>query len=467
MKKLTKIVATIGPATEAETIMADMIHAGMNVARFNTKHSDPQWHNQFIQQIKKVANDLHQPVGVLLDLQGPEVRIDLPGEPFAVAKGDSVTFTSDRTVQGDKIVWVPEDVVRSLQPGNSILLEDGACEFSVISHTENALICKAEIECTVKTRKTMNTPGVVLSMPSLTDRDYQFLDHVDLNNVDFVGLSFVRNKEDVAILRSELEKRNSQADIVAKIENQQALDNIDELIQVSDAVMVARGDLGVEVPFQELTYWQRLIIDKCRVASKPVITATEMLKSMIEKPRPTRAEVSDVAHAIYDGTDAIMLSDETTIGKYPLKAVAAQTAIAEFNEQHTKCSIEVGKSIDSTAAIAQAASDIIENSNIPLDKIICLTETGRTARLIARFHPLIPIYTLTHSTSVAQKLTLSYGVSPLFIDPSQPEIQTEEGLLQQCKEMKIVDSGDQILLIRGKFWRQSGLTNTVSIITIP
>ena len=467
MNKFTKIVATIGPATESPAIMKDMITAGMNVARFNTKHSDPTWHTQYIKQVKQVSAEMGECVGVLLDLQGPEVRIDLPnGEAFSVTKGETVSFTSNRSAQGEKIVYVPEDVVHSLQAGNAILLEDGACEFKVVDKQENTLFAQAEVDCTVKTRKTMNTPGIVLNMPSLTDRDFNYLNEVDLNLVDFVGLSFVRNRQDVAVLREELKKRNSSAHIVSKIENQQALDNLDEIIEVSDCVMVARGDLGVEVPFQELTYWQRIIIQKCRLAAKPVITATEMLKSMVDKPRPTRAEVSDVAHAIYDGTDAIMLSDETTIGKYPVKAVATQAIIAEFNEQHALVPLEVSSATENTDAITRAAFNLIEKSNVPLDKVICLTETGRTPRLLARFHPKIRIFSLVRQKENTAKLTLSYGVCPHYVDMTTQPINSEEELLELCKQLEIVRTGEQILLIRGKFWRQTGLTNTVSIITI-
>lgn len=467
MTKSTKIVATLGPATESEEQIEKLLEAGMNIARFNTKHSEPAWHNEVILKVKAVAERLKKPVGILLDLQGPEVRINLPNEqPFDIKKGEEALFTCDFSATTPRTIYVPENVITSLQVGNEIILEDGACEFKVTQKEPNLFRAEAMIDCTVKHRKTMNTPGVVLEMPSLTERDFQYLDTVKPENVDFVGLSFVRNKEDIEILRKELTYRHYSAHIIAKIENQNAVDNLDEICEVADGVMVARGDLGVEVPFQELTYWQKIIINKCRLLAKPVITATEMLKSMVNNPRPTRAEVSDVAHAIYDGTDAVMLSEETTIGKYAVKSVATQALIAEYNEQHAELKMESICSDDSTISITQAAMDILENSNLPIDKIICLTQTGKTAQLISRFRPHIPIIAVTPDVQTCNRLNLSYGVNPIQMNRSDNETWTEDSFLEQLKSRDITSSGEYILLVRGKFWYKSGLTNTVSVIHV-
>lgn len=469
MQKHTKIVATIGPATESEEVLEQLILAGMNIARFNTKHSEPDWHNERIQRVKKVAQKLNRYVGVLLDLQGPEIRINLPGEkPFEVKAGETVIFTSDKNKTGNNIVWVPQDVVDSLSTDNLVLLDDGAAEFIIFDKDATSISAKAVVDCTVKHRKTMNTPGVVLDMPSLTDRDYVYLDGVKPELIDFVGLSFVRTERDVEILRTEMEKRGIKADIVAKIENEAALEHLDELIATSDAVMVARGDLGVEVPYEELIHWQRAIIDKCRLAGKPVITATQMLKSMMENPRPTRAEVSDVAHAIYDGTDAVMLSDETTIGKYPIKAVQVQAKIAEFNdlkasEQLTNLDQQIS---NVTGAITEAAYRLTLNKNINADKVVCLTETGLTARLFARFRSTLPVSAITSDVSVAQKLSVVYGATTFVADLPQGMLLDIEKLIEKLKQLEVVEVGERIILVHGSLWLKAGLTNTIAVVDI-
>jgi pyruvate kinase len=469
MTKLTKVVATIGPATESPEVITELIQAGMNVARFNTKHADPEWHNQRIQVVKKVAAELNQSTAVLLDLQGPEIRIVLPNEEsFDVPTNETVTFTADpKAPTGQRFIIIPASMIGALSVGNTILLADGTCDFEVIEKGENWLKAKARFACTVKHRKTMNTPGITpQDLPSLTERDYQYLDGVKTELYEYVGLSFVRNKQDIDQLRAELKKRGSTAHIVAKIENQQALENLEEIVAASDAVMVARGDLGVEVAFQELIYWQRKIITLCRESAKPVITATEMLKSMVENPRPTRAEVSDVAHAIYDGTDAVMLSDETTIGKYPVKAVATQTAIAEFNEGHGVPVIEPRDTQRSDVAITQAAYSLLQHSDVTIDKVLCLTETGRSVELIARFRPDVPVYGLTSVESTYRRLSLLFGVQPVLLEVSTDQITSDDNLIEICKELKMVSPGEKILMIRGKFWRESGFTNTISILDI-
>jgi pyruvate kinase len=345
-------------------------------------------------------------------------------------------------------------------------LEDGACDFTVVTKEDDSLTAEANVASQVNDRKTMNTPGTILEMPSLTQRDFAYLDHIDPQLIDFVGLSFVRNKRDIEILQAELDKRNCQAEIIAKIENQSAIDNIDSIIEAADAVMVARGDLGVEVPYQELIHWQKIIIAKCRTAARPVITATEMLQSMIENPRPTRAEVSDVAHAVYDGTDAVMLSGETTTGKYPVKSVATQATIAKFNEPFAKPMFEHLPEFDSGSAISMSAISIHENSSVDISKIICLTETGKTARLISRFHPSIPVIALTSSDETVRKLVLSYGVTSHKVEiPSGTHLNLEN-ITEICRQHQLVESGETILLVYGNDWQTPGFTNSLSLVTV-
>lgn len=332
-QRKTQIVATIGPVSESEEQLKEMIQAGMNIARFNTKHNLPEWHQERMLRVKKVAADLGTDTKVLLDLQGPEVRIALSnGDSFEVKKGEEVRFVS-KASNDLRTVVVPADVIASLSVGNQILLADGSCEFNITKKENDELVAVCLYDCTVKQSKTMNTPGVVLNLPALTEKDMTYLTSLNGTTIDFVALSFVRDAKDIENLRSKLSENNITAKICAKIENQKAIENLDEIIAASDAVMVARGDLGVELPFYEVPHWQKIIIKKCNEANKFVITATQMLLSMIENPRPSRAEVNDIANAVYDGTNAVMLSEESTIGKFPVKAVQTQAMIVAYHEQ--------------------------------------------------------------------------------------------------------------------------------------
>jgi len=472
MQKRTKIVATIGPATETEEVIEQLIEAGMNVARFNTKHGTPEWHLERIKRVKNVAKRMNVGIGILLDLQGPEIRINLPDQkPFEVVENEEVLFADEKLAEdsrpkSDKLILIPANVIETLQDGHLILLDDGLCEFEVVGHRDGALVTKALGDFPVKHRKTMNIPGVTVDMPSLIPADLVQLDNMTDADIDFVGLSFVRDKADIAILRSELKKRNLHADIIAKIENQAALDNLDEIIEVSDAVMVARGDLAVEVAFEQLTYWQKMIIAKSRLAGKPVITATQMLKSMVDQPRPTRAEVSDVAHAVYDSTSAVMLSEETTIGKYPVKAVATQAKIAAYNEQFVETQLGTWIDNDNTAAITHTAIDLLTHSQQPIDQVICLTETGYSAKLLARFCPAIIVKAVTSTDQTYAKLALVYGVEAHKMDWSKINSEDSSELVAYFKELKLVAAGQTVLLIYGSVFKKSGFTNSLSLLKV-
>lgn len=467
MKKYTAIVATIGPATETEEIIKELIEAGMNVARFNTKHGTPEWHQERIARVRKVAKEMKVAVGILLDLQGPEIRINLPGEsPFKMNDGEKAVFSANKNRSDDNLILIPQNVVDTLQIGNFVLLDDGACEFEIVGKDSDHLAAKALGDFEVKHRKTMNTPGVTIDMPSLIDADLTQLDGVTGEGVDFVGLSFVRDKHDIDILKSELKKRNINADVVSKIENQAALDNIDEIIENSEVIMVARGDLAVEVPFEQLAFWQKLIINKCRFAGIPVITATQMLKSMVDSPRPTRAEVSDVANAVYDSTSAVMLSEETTIGKFPVKAVATQAKIAEFNEKYVESTLEDWMDESDDSAITHSAVFILQhyqNEN-QIDAVICFTETGTTAKLLSRFRPGVPVYAVTSNEQTYRKLSVVYGVEPKIVNLPAEQLASPDDLIKELKKQNVVESGKNILLIYGSIWSKAGLTNSLSIV---
>ncbi len=467
--KLTKIVATIGPATETEEILKKLILAGMNVARFNTKHGTPEWHHERILRVKKVAKELGRPVGVLLDLQGPEIRINLPEEyqesGYSVNEGDKVYFSSDSSVDKPNLVLVPQAVIDVIKPGQLILTDDGLCQYEAIKKDESLVEAEALDDFEIKQRKTLSMPGVVTDMPALIDNDLAQLDGARDEEIDFVGLSFVRNKEDIQILRKELEKRNLHADIIAKVENQAALDNLDEIIEVSDGIMIARGDLGVEVPYEQLTYWQRTMIDRCRQYSKPVITATHMLETMIEHPMPTRAEISDVAHAIYDLTDAVMLSGETTLGKYPVKAVEVQARIAEFNEKHAEVKLSECLSCEYAPNVAYAAASLLHSQPVNIDQVICVSASGLTASFISRNRPKVPVHVLTSDPRVFQKMTVHFGVIPHMVSWNGEEIPNAHALIEMIGDVDWLKKGQNVLIIYGSKL-EHGKTDTLSIVTV-
>ncbi|MDO5561283.1 MAG: pyruvate kinase [bacterium] len=465
LDKFTKNVATIGPVTDSEEVIAKLIDAGMNVARFNTKHSSPEWHQERIARVRKVAQEKNVSVGILLDLQGPEIRINLPGEQaFDLIEGETCVFTADEKLDATKKVLIPQNVVDTLQVGNMVLLDDGFCELEVVKKDKNFLTLKALSPCTIKHRKTMNIPGITVDMPSLVPADYEQLDGAAKKDlIDFVGLSFVRNKNDIEFLKKELEKRKIKAQIIAKIETQAALDNLEEIIAASDAVMVARGDLGVEVPYEELAFWQKKIINLCRAAAKPVITATQMLKSMVEQPRPTRAEVSDVANAIYDGTDAVMLSEETTIGKYPVKAVKTQAKIEMFNEHLTHAHFDLPETDNAQEVIATSIDEIVTNNNLPFRAIVCLTNTGRSARLLSRLHPSLPIVAITPDADTYYNLALSYGVLPVLF--KEKSVLNMSNAISYLQKEKVLQTGEQVIVMHGTK-ETTGSTDTISIVKI-
>jgi len=472
-KKSTKIVATIGPVSDSEEQLEALIRAGMNVARFNTKHNLPEWHQERIRRVKIVAKRMNVAIATLLDLQGPEIRLNLPyGPEFDIEVNETMTFASQTTDHDDKkLAIIPANVIAALSVGDSVMIDDGIGEFHITEKRDDVVIATALSSFKVKDRKTLNTPGVDLAdLPSLIDKDYAQLDGATNDVLDYVALSFARNAKDIEILREELKKRNLTAKIIAKIENQASIDNLDSIIAVSDAVMVARGDLAVEVPFQELTHWQKVIIQKSREMNKPVITATQMLKSMVDNPRPTRAEVSDVAHAVYDGTDAVMLSEETTIGKYPVKAVETQALICQFNEQFAKAPKLDPDNNDVEALITETAISLLENvgrdGTTKINKIVCLTETGRTAQLISRFRPHVPIYAITGNEDTYHNLSLSFGVNPVMIDMKQVDIEHNSYLIQSLKSSNVVESKERILIVFGSTWGTPGQTNHLTIVDV-
>lgn len=464
--KLTKIVATIGPASETPEVMERLIDVGVNVFRFNTKHSTPEWHAEHIKQAQKIADDKGVTIGILLDLQGPEIRLETKDKAdFHVKAGELVTI--GRTYEDGGDVIIPHaQVFKLLKKGQDLLIDDGFLETEVVEVTDNKLVVKIKNDSVIKHRKGVNLPGVDVDFPSLIENDIKQIKANAKGKVDYVGLSFVRSARDIKMLREEMDKGGMKAKIVAKIESQPALNRIDEIIKAADAVMVARGDLGVEVPIEQLAYWQKLLIDKCRVANKPVITATQMLESMIVNPRPTRAEATDVAHAIFDGTDAIMLSGESAGGKYPVRTVETMARIAKWNEKLRGIENVSFAGDDATTIIAEAAVSIAKSQVKPkIDAVIVFTETGFTAKAVSRYRLTIPVIAVTDNKATAESLTLSFGVSPVLAKFPSGDFTTGEEIIKDLRKRDIVHEGDTLLLVHGHHWQKSGNTNALAIVS--
>lgn len=464
--KLTKIVATIGPASETEAVLTKLMDAGVNVFRFNTKHSTPEWHSEHIKLTQKIADQKGKTIGILLDLQGPEVRLETRDKVDYPVKAGQTIDIGLSFVSGIDVVIPHAQIYKLLKPGQDLLIDDGFVETEVVKVTSQLITVKVKNTSAIKNRKGVNLPGVDVDFPSLIDRDIAQLNGNARNKIDYVGLSFVRSARDIELLRAEMASRKMTAKIVAKIESQPAIDRIDEIIAATDAVMVARGDLGVEVPFEQLAYWQRTIIDKCRLANKPVITATQMLESMINNPRPTRAEVTDVAHAVFDGTDAIMLSGESAGGKYPVRTVETMAKIAKWNETRLATHKMVFTAKDATSNIASAVVGIVNSAVDPgIDAVLVFTETGYTARCLAKYRLNVPVIAATDNQSTAESLTLSYGIHPIKVSMPAGPFSSAEKIIQELVKKDILHNGQTIIVVHGYHWQKPGNTNALAIIT--
>lgn len=481
IQKLSKIITTIGPASDTSEAMTRLIRAGANIFRFNMKHGTPEWHLEKIEQAQNAADSLNKKIGIMIDLKGPEIRIKTPDEQdVSLQKGEEVLFTSDpqylpddrklNSLMVDKFIIIPQEIViKALEKGNKFTIEDGFHSFEVIEKLNDQVI-KVRIfdSGVISSNKSMNLVGKDLPLPSLIDVDLDKLNLAAQTKADFIALSFVRSKEDLITLREEIKKREMDVMVVSKIESQKGLDNIQEIIEYSDAIMIARGDLGIETPLEKLPYFQKEIIRECREVTKPVIVATQMLDSMIENPLPTRAEAADVAGAIYDGTDAILLSGETAIGKYPVKAVQVMTRIASFTESNTTVSKDnVPEALDQTHAIVRAALAMLRPfSGVYIDKLIVGTQTGYTARVFSSYRPKVPILALSNKPKTVETLTLSYGVVPIHMDLVISDFKDPEILIEKLKKANYLTEGETILLVHGKRIGDPGNTNSLTVLTV-
>lgn len=475
MNKLTKIVATIGPSTDSEENIERLIKSGVNIFRFNFKHNTVDWHSERIERVTKVAKRLGCPVGKLIDLQGPEIRINMPWEEIEIMPNELILFGPESFETEEKGFSISHpDIIKHLKDGQKLVADDGAFTFYVVKKDKTTYL-KSASKGILKHRKSLNIPGADFPFPVLIDRDFEGLELAARNQVNFVALSFVRSAADLRTMRREMKKFDLHAHVVAKIETKKALDHLDQIIEASDAVMVARGDLGVELPIEEVPYYQKMMIKKCMAEGKPVITATQMLQSMVENPYPTRAEVSDIANAVYDQTDCVMLSGETANGNYPLETVDIMRKTVIFHEPKTVEDLR-GKfhfSIKDTEALICDAAYSLYIQYIKLHQkiggFIVFSASGNTARLISRYRPRVPIFSFVPDRMVYESLTINFGVEPFVNTMDTDEhgqVRREEikKAINHLVQQKRVKKGTKLIVVHGDFWGKKGGTSTLRIV---
>jgi len=467
----TKIVCTIGPASESEETLIAMCRAGMNTARLNFSHGSHEEHHRRIELIKKVRESLDMPVAIMQDTKGPEFRIKtFQGGKITLKEGDTFTFTT-KDVPGtqERVAVNFKGLANSLEAGDRILVNNGLLIFEVLEHTKTDVVCKVLAGGDLSDRKSMSFPNKVICQEYLSEQDKADLLFGIQHDVDYIAASFVSTRQDLIDLKTFLKENGGEnIAIIAKIENRTGINNIHEICEECEGIMIGRGDLGVEIPFEELPYVQKYLVTECRLLGKRVITATEMLESMINNPRPTRAEISDVANAVYDGTSAVMLSGETAAGKYPVEAVATMGKIAEETEKH----IHYVKRFRNTEFHIKNTVDAISHATcgmaIDLDArvIVACTLTGITARMISRFRPPMDIIGLTTDRKAWYKLALSWGVTPVMSGTFTSTDVLFYHATETAKRMFDLKSGDHIIITGGHVSGVSGNTSLIKVETV-
>ncbi len=469
-----KIVCTIGPASRDEETIVKLIDAGMNVARLNFSHGEHEEHREVYERVRRLSDR----VAIIQDLSGPKIRVgEIDGGEMRLVDGGTLTLTTGEVGGRDEVVQVLYDKLPSdVKPGDNIYLADGIIHLEVEGITGADVSCRIINGGVLSSRKGLNLPGVTLSAPSLTEKDRIDLDFGMKLGVDAVALSFVRNAAEVGVLRDLLDEKGSAAWIIAKIEKREALEQIDEIIEAADAVMIARGDLGVEISTEEVPLVQKSIIVKCLGRGKPVITATQMLESMVTSERPTRAEASDVANAVLDGTDAVMLSAETAIGRYPIEAVRIMDRIIRKVEEYggrpallfeegpdSRRVDERGEQDAGTIVDAVCAGAVKVADELGASAIATLTHTGRTARLLSRYRPRVPILALTDSVSAAKQVSLLWGVEAIPVDRIR---EIEEIIAIVREKMRSAGYSGRIVMTAGIPTKEKKPTNTAHVVEI-
>ena len=464
----TKIICTLGPSTDKEGVLRDLIANGMNVARFNFSHGSHEEHLGRFEKLKALREELGKPVAALLDTKGPEIRLkDFKNGVENLVAGQTFTLTT-RDVEGTNEICsiTYKDLPMDVEPGGTIMLDDGLIKLQIQTVNDTDIVCTVLNNGKIKNKKGVNVPGVHLSMPYMSQRDKDDIIFGIQQGYDFIAASFVRTAQDVYDIRNLLNQYDSNIRIIAKIENREGVNNIDSILAAADAVMVARGDLGVEIDFTELPGIQKTIIDRSFSFGKPIVTATQMLDSMIVNPRPTRAEISDVANAIYDGTSAIMLSGETAAGAYPVEALKTMSAIAERTEQegfHLR-----GRQMDSnpgkiSVSDATAHAACLTARDVNAAAIVTVSESGTTARLLSKYRPQQPIIACVMREQVQRQLSLSWGITPLMMSLAHSTDELIEMSTALAKENGYLHNGELAVVTAGVPVGVSGTTNMIKI----
>jgi pyruvate kinase len=471
MNKLTKIVATVGPSSDSKETLLELVKLGVNIIRLNFKHSNTNWHREKMELIKEICPD----TATLLDLQGPEIRLKMPVDSINLTEGEKILLdTSVLETKEKGFTFTDADIISHIKDGQKVLVDDGVFEFTtqkdndkvyLISHSTGILL----------NNKSVSIVDLDYDFPTLHDKDKEGLQLAKEEGIDFIALSFVRDTKDIENLREEMKKIDLTAKIVAKIETYKAIKNIDEIIDAADAIMVARGDLGVEMPLEQVPYYQKEIIKKCLERGVPVITATQMLESMIKNPIPTRAEVSDVANAVFDFTDAVMLSGETANGKYPKDAVEFMAKTIRFSEE--KNHIEDIRSLfsfdlsDNSKMICDSAFNLykaLKHKNQQIKGFITFTETGKTPKMLSRYRPHVPIFAFCPDRELIRKLNISYGVKPMFQKflKEDCEIIKDDitAAITHLEELGECQKGDAFIITHGDYWSCVSGTSTIRLV---
>lgn len=466
----TKMIFTIGPASDDEKILTEFINIGMNVARLNFSHGTQETHKEKINLIKKIRNELNSPTAIMLDIKGPKIRThNFINDGVELKSGQNFTFICDKEILGNteycSITY--EELYKDVHPGGTILVDDGLLCFEILNIQGKNIICKVLTDGIIKNHKGVNVPNVSINLPSVTEKDKDDLIFGCKMGIDFVAASFVRKSSDILEIRELLNSHNgNNIQIIAKIESQEGVNNIDSILEVSDGIMVARGDMGVEIPIERVPIIQKNIIRKCNECGKIVITATQMLDSMIRNPLPTRAEACDICNAIFDGTDAIMLSGESASGDYPIEAAKTMSKIAKETEAHLDYNF-LNQRLKEPAMydFAEAISySTCRTSNVLNAKaIVAATNSGSTAKLVSKYKPKCPIIAITPHDEVRRGLSLNFGVVPLLCET----FETTDDILKEAKrvvqDLDFAKSGDDIIVAAGMPTTYTGGTNMLKI----
>lgn len=469
----TKIVATIGPACSDKNTLLEMVKAGMDVARLNFSHADHKTHEQSLTFIREINQELDTNIAILQDLQGPKIRIGKLVSPVKVKPGDKITLQSDTSKQEKKEDPIPiiyDTFAQDVKEGDTVLIDDGKVECKVIGTNKNNLV---QLEIIygeeIKDRKGVNFPNTIISLPTITEKDFRDIEFAIKHQAEWIALSFVRSADDIRVLKELIRLKNGISRVVAKIEKPEALENIDAIITAADGIMVARGDLGVEIPMEEVPAWQKRIIRKCNEAAKPVIVATQMMESMITNPRPTRAEASDVANALVDGADAVMLSGETSVGKFPVKVVSSMERILLSVEKEEKSIYNrflddeplSGEHDDLSRAMTKTACKLAMQTRAKA--IIGMTNSGYTAVHISQCRPEAQIYAFTDNRPVLNTLNLVWGVRAFYYDKFVSTDDTIQDVHEILKNQDLVKIGDVMINTGSMPLHERGLTNMIKV----